>query len=259
MVLRNFNYRYNFYKTIGACMDKKELQQKYKIIETYYNKYLKKHDVKLPTLYRTSDMPSKDALVLIYLSENYPKTREVSKEELTKFIKKFYPDTNDVQQARHLSMQKGWYIVSGTRGDAGISKGSYKLISLEKPYPGYCQERREGFRGDFESIKKKYDYRCATCGSKEGTEHLFRKGVIVQLQEGHMNPAMPLEEGNIIPQCQICNRPDRNKWVFDKTGRVIAVAITPDGIRIVKEFLKNSTSDIRIEIMNYLKSLSAKH
>ncbi len=69
-----------------------------------------------------------------------------------------------------------------------------------------------------------------------------------------MNPARPLEEGNIIPQCQICNRPDRNRWVFDKTGRVIAVAISKDGIRVVKEFLKNATKEMRTEIATFLKS-----
>ena len=124
-------------------MDKKELEQKYKIIENYYNKYLIQYNVKLPALYKKPNEFSKDALVLIYLSEDYPNTKEVSKEKLTKFIKKFYQDTNDVQQARHLSMQKGWYIASGTRGDIDVSKGAYKRITLEKPYPAYCNERRK--------------------------------------------------------------------------------------------------------------------
>lgn len=240
-------------------MNRDDIINSYQIIVNYYNKYLKDFGVKLPALYNNKNNISKDALVLIYLFQGYPKTKEVTKEELTKFMKMFYPDTNDVQQARHLSMQKGWYIASGTRGDAGVKKNSYKLISLEKPYPAYSNNRREGFKGDFESIKKEYNYRCATCGSKEGEEHLFRKGVKVQLQEGHMNPAKPLQEGNIIPQCQICNRPDRNKWVFDKTGRVIAVAVSKDGVRIVKEFLKNATVEIREEISDFLKSLNCKY
>ena len=118
--------------------------------------------------------------------------------------------------------------------------------------------RRKGFQGNFESIKKEYNYRCATCGSEEGKEHLFRKGVIVQIQEGHMNPAKPLQEGNIIPQCQICNRADRNRWVYDKTGRVIAVATTQDGVRIVKKFLKAANVEIQTDIFEYLKSLIKK-
>ncbi len=74
-----------------------------------------------------------------------------------------------------------------------------------------------------------------------------------------MNPSKPLEEGNIIPQCQICNRPDRNKWIFDKTGRVIAIAISKDGVRIVKEFLRSATKEIRLEISSFLSYLNSKH
>lgn len=239
-------------------MNKHEIETAYAIIKKYHEKYLKKHAVKLPKLYNDNGNYVKDSLVLIKLFEGYPNTKETSKEELTEFIRSFYPDVSDVQQARHLSMQKGWYIISGTRGDENVSKGSYKLKTLTEPYPAFAPKRREGFLGNFESIKKKYNYRCATCGSKEGAEHFFRKGIIVKLQEGHMNPANPLSEGNIIPQCQICNRPDRNKWIFDKTGRVIAVATTKDGIRIVKEFLRSATTSIRREIESFLNILLRK-
>ena len=238
-------------------MDREQIKKQYELIKKYHNKYLANHGIKLPELLSNGKYV-KDALVLVKLSEGYPNTKILSKEELTKFMREFYPDTIDVQQARHLSMQKGWYIASGTRGDSKIPCGSYKLITLESPYPAYSGERREGFKGDFDSIKKAYNYRCATCGSKEGEEHLFRKGVIVKLQEGHMNPALPLKEGNIIPQCQVCNRPDRNRWIYDKTGRVISIAISQDGVRIVKEFLKNATASIRMEIYEFLKNLIRK-
>lgn len=235
-------------------MDKATIKKQYDLIKEYHNEYLSEYGIKLPEL-MSGGKYVKDALVLIKLSEGYPNTKILSKEELTKFMREFYPDVIDVQQARHLSMQKGWYIASGTRGDANIPSGSYKLITLEKPYPAFCVDRREGFKGDFEAVKKAYNYRCATCGSKEGEEHLFRKGVIVHLQEGHMNPACQLKEGNIIPQCQVCNRPDRNRWIYDKTGRVIAVAVSQDGVRIVKEFLKNAPANIRMEIFEFLKEL----
>jgi hypothetical protein len=100
-----------------------------------------------------------------------------------------------------------------------------------------------------------YNYHCATCGSEEAKEHLFRKGVLVSLQKGHMNPNAPLIEGNIIPQCQICNRCDRNRWIYDKTGRVIEIAQTNDGIRVVKTFLNKSSSQVKSEILVFLKSL----
>ena len=47
----------------------------------------------------------------------------------------------------------------------------------------------------------------------------------VKLQQGHQDP---FEDGNdinnIIPQCNFCNRTYKNNFVFDKKGRVIAVA-----------------------------------
>ena len=39
-----------------------------------------------------------------------------------------------------------------------------------------------------------------------------------------MDPNKPLVAGNIIPQCQKCNRGDRNRWVYDNKGRVIKLA-----------------------------------
>jgi len=48
--------------------------------------------------------------------------------------------------------------------------------------------------------------------------------VRTQLQQAHRNPKQPLEGKNIIPQCQFCNRADRNYWVYDERGRVAGVA-----------------------------------
>ena len=39
-----------------------------------------------------------------------------------------------------------------------------------------------------------------------------------------MNPNKPLAPGNIIPQCEKCNRADRNNWVYDERGSVIKIA-----------------------------------
>ena len=182
----------------------------------------------MPKLKRGDDF-TKDALVLVFLARNYPNTSVVTKNELTQFIRQYYKDTNDVQQARHLAAQKGWYIISGTRGDNNsleLNSGEYKLISLEESYPDFTKERRE-YKEDgdyFESLKKQYGYCCATCGSEEGKPHKHWKNTTTVLQRGHMNPLKPLEEGNIIPQCDKCNTADRNYWVYDKKGRVIAIA-----------------------------------
>lgn len=208
-------------------MNDNKIKSQYKIIEEYYIKYLKLQNVKLPNL-KSGNKYTKDALTLIYLSQGYPNTKTVTKSELTRFIQKFYPDVNDVQQARHLAAQKGWFIASGTRNDniINIKPGEYKLISLEKPYPGFNgQKRIESFTGDYwENLKKSYDFRCATCGSKEGQPNYNWPETITKLQKGHMDPNRPLEEGNIIPQCQKCNQADRNCWIYDSKGRVIKIA-----------------------------------
>ena len=83
-----------------------EIKEIYEMIYEYHNKYLKQHGVKLPKLTDTKGNYTKDALVLVYLSQDYPKTKSVSKGELTQFIRQYYPDVADVQQARHLAAQK---------------------------------------------------------------------------------------------------------------------------------------------------------
>lgn len=234
-----------------------EIQKAYKFIKSYYIKYLKNKKVLLPELKNKKGKYTKDALTLIYLSQGYPKTKIISKQELTKFIKIFYPEVNDVQQGRHLGKQKGWYIISGTRNDlvgVEIPKGSYQLISLEEAHPSFIGDRRTGVQtNDFSSLKEQYNYRCATCGSKEGEYHFIRRGEIVNLQQGHMDPNKDLVSGNVIPQCQICNRADRNRWIYDATGRVIHVANTEDGFRVVKYFIDQATNETKEELLKYIK------
>lgn len=209
-------------------MNDDEIIKLYALIKQHHEKYLSKHGVILPSLKRDGEF-TKEALVLTYLAQGYPNTVKVSKDELTQFIRRFYPSVNDVQQARHLAAQKGWFILSGTRKDnesLELKAGEYWLKSLVEYYPGFTHERREFLAGDdyFDNLKKQYDYRCATCGSREGAPHRYWKKTITVLQKGHMDPSKPLEPGNIIPQCDKCNRPDRNYWIYDEKGRVIGIA-----------------------------------
>lgn len=227
-----------------------EIVKQYDLIFNYFNKFLKDCNVKLPNL-KINEKFTKDALTLVYLSQGYPNTKIVSKSELTRFIQNYYPDVNDVQQARHLGAQKGWYIISGTRNDnfSDIMPGQYKLITLESSYPGFTgQKRMEKISGDYwENLKASYDYRCATCGSKEGEPNYNWPETITKLQKGHMNPNLPLEEGNIIPQCEKCNRADRNYWIYDTKGRVVKIANA--------KVVDNCSDDIKIEIYKRLYKL----
>ena len=109
---------------------------------------------------------------------------------------------------------------------------------------------------DFEEIKKKYDYRCATFGSREGEPNYRYPGSIAKLQKAHRNPHVPLEGDNIIPQCQFCNRAARNNWVYDARGRVVGVVSAEP---ILKSLRKGwlpmpEVEKLRDEVSSYLRS-----
>lgn len=189
-------------------MEDKEIQHIYFILAEYHEKYLKSKGVQLPSLKKRSKGDNEtytiDGLVLVYLARNYPHTTWVSKSDLTDFIRNFFPSINDVQSARHLAMQRGFYIVSSRRGNyypehKPPPKGShYLLVSLEEPHPAFYPNKRDlsGSLADyFEYIKKKYHNRCATCGSKEGKSNFRYPGSLMWLQKAHRNPKLPLQRG----------------------------------------------------------------
>lgn len=207
-------------------MNTEALKQQYALLRDFHSKFLKQLGVKLPKLQDAKGNFTKDALVLAYLSQGYPKTRAVSKKELTRFVRSFYPDTADVQQARHLAAQSGWWISSGTRDNivVHLRHGEYQLYTLEKAYPEFTCGHRLTETADWAKLKRQYGFRCATCGSEENKPHLNWPATRTKLQKAHMNPRRPLIAGNIIPQCSKCNRADRNYWVYDAKGRVVSIA-----------------------------------
>ena len=87
----------------------------YQEISSEYNQNLKKCNVIMPNLYKGVKYTI-SALVLIYLYDHIGQI--VSKQELTDFLRSMGYEINDMQQARHLAQQSGWYILSGTRGDS---------------------------------------------------------------------------------------------------------------------------------------------
>lgn len=204
--------------------NKTEIEKKYnKILEEYKNN-LEKYGVKMPKLYSNGNY-TLNSLVLIYLYTKLGKI--VSKLELTDYLRTMGFDINDVQQARHLAQQSGWYILSGTRGDyeckmLGIKSGEYMLKTINEPYPSYRKlKRTESLNAhSWDELKKIYNYRCATCGSKEGEANFLYPASVTTLQQGHKDPSKPLTISNTIPQCSFCNRASRNYFVFDNKGRV---------------------------------------
>ncbi|MDW8057222.1 MAG: hypothetical protein RMJ57_02990 [Bacteroidia bacterium] len=90
---------------------------------------------------------------------------------------------------------------------------------MEKPHPSFRPAKRteEISEGEFEQIKKEYNYRCATCGSEEGKENLRYPAQITQLQKAHRNPHKPvgisyLSASFVIEQTEI------NGYMTNKDG-----------------------------------------
>lgn len=226
-----------------------ELKKYYDELSEYHEKYLKKYGVKLPRL-KSRGKYTKDALVLIYLYKNFEKP--ITKEDLTNFLGNYGERPNDVQQARHLGQQKGWYIISGQRHDKecdeyNVEPGSYALISVKEYYPNFTNLKRmnELTSDEWESIKKAYNYRCATCGSKENELNFHYPNHKTKLQKGHKDPRKPLTYNNIIPQCEDCNRQDRNNFVYNDKGRVIKIAYP--------NFVLRSDKKVKEEMYELLK------
>jgi len=199
---------------------------------------------KFPDFERSGKV-TKNALVLIIL---YLAFKSYSLERGSPWVMKSILNqltgSNDAQQPRHLT-RKGFKIISSDDYKdyqkytlpSGVvlpppppSKSPndfwYVLTDLKRGDPS--PHREIGVKAEeFEEIKKAYKYRCATCGAEEGKPHYnphYARKEIVKLQRAHMNPLKELKPGNIIPQCQFCNRAYRNWLVFDRNGRTIGVA-----------------------------------
>lgn len=152
---------------------------------------------------------------LLYLIKKI--NQVVSKEEITnEWFKLTNIQTNDFQSLRHLGTQDG-YDITNNRG--GIN--GYRLNSLESRM-GFIQDRRnvEISNEEWDKLKLEYDLKCATCGDKEGEPTRYDKTINCKLQMGHMNPRKGLTLDNIIPQCSICNSQYKDKFIFNKYGRV---------------------------------------
>jgi len=136
----------------------------------------------------------------------------------------------DAQTLRHMSNVQGFNARSrnGNMPDGSVLKpGQYALVDMLTTAPGWKNNRSEAVKtGDWEDIKKHYNYKCACCGSEEGKANNRKQGTITVLEKGHMDPHKPLGPGNMIPQCQICNKPYLDHVVFDKNGYVWAIADT---------------------------------
>jgi len=193
-------------------------------IEKLWEKYLKGYEdndlgncgVKLLTKPKSNTKITQNTFALLYLLKKSGEV--VSKEEITQAYHDFTGvKTNDFQACRHLATQCGYDI---TNSGGGIN--GYRLNGLNVR-EGFIPNRRkvEITAEGWEKIKNDYQYKCASCGDLEGhpTRYDIRK--ICKLAMGHMDPKKGLTEDNIIPQCLECNALYKDKFVFNKRGKVL--------------------------------------
>lgn len=130
----------------------------------------------------------------------------------------------DNQYGRHLRNTDGFSILQGGETFNNIQlkvrpEAEYVFTGFDTIDSKYYLGRRNEGIINFEECKKRFNYSCATCGSIEGQPHRFT-GKITLLEKGHMDPNLPLEQSNLIPQCDYCNKKYKNRFIFDEYGQI---------------------------------------
>jgi len=220
----------------------------YSEINQLWEKNLKPKGVKKPSGFDTHG-----CYQLIYLYCNLKKT--VHKDEVQKWIRdNFIPTVGDTQ-IRHLGAQHGFNFFKGGEVDpegniiSGGKRSGYGVLwDLENVCPHWKQHRVDVIKSDdWESIKRFYDFRCATCGSKEGERNFKNRSLITNLQKGHMNneKGSDMSSGNIIPQCIECNQAYRDKVNFNEKGMISSLSSI--------ELVAKSSKEMRQKILDFLR------
>lgn len=214
-------------------------------IKNKYDENLKQYGVKQ----KADDSFAMYQLIYLY---KY-KGKAVHKDVVAKFVQDHFENATNDQQVRHLGSQDGYNVYNRYEDVNGekVPSGYNLLIDLDYPKRDFmARALRRNITmnsSDFEELKRAWNYRCATCGAKEGEPHKV-SGAIVKLQQGHKDPNKPLEQGNTIPQCQYCNRDYyKDNFVFDDNGYPskinnpnFVLRSTDDVKRRMKQVLENN-------------------
>lgn len=202
--------------------------QRIRIIRAAYDaicdKVRKNSLVKLPNLVNAQGTQyTVLGLCLVFFANHVGKIKK--KHELMAFLRKHGCKTTD-PQPRHLGMQCGLdFLIMGSmhpRTKKILKAGEYCLWSLGKPHPNAANQHRRHISNDaFAIIKRKYNSRCACCGSQEGHPNFKNPRVMTTLEKGHMDPRKPIDiQTNCIPICGVCNKVYKNRVVFTQRGFV---------------------------------------
>ncbi|MDA7982541.1 MAG: hypothetical protein MPJ79_00190 [Alphaproteobacteria bacterium] len=217
---------------------KAALKKAWRRAEKIHTDHLKQHGVKLPK--RETGKGCQLAILFHYFG------KEVDKNRISEILRRHFPNLAPDQQVRHLK-RDGWNIEG-----AG---GKHKIADPKVPHPNFINnlKNRTGnlANADFDTLKKAFKNCCATCGAKEGGEHpKYRGDPAVELQKGHCDPHKKLTVGNTIPQCQYCNLAYGDDFVFERDGRVKAVAsIGP---------VRRASKSVQDEIRKFLKTNASR-
>lgn len=192
----------------------KELQDAWEELQEIHKKYLLEYDVAIPRASRYNETAK-----AVWLAVLWHYKEDVHKDKISEVVRRDMKNVATDQQVRHLK-RDGW--------DIGNKPGIHCLNPYKPSAEFATMDRQRRMRleaSNFEDLKKAFGYRCASCGAKEGKTNPRYGNDIVQLQQGHKDPAGSGNKmDNIIPQCQFCNRAYRDDFTFDEKGRVRAVA-----------------------------------
>ena len=193
-----------------------DLQKAWEDLQRLHKTHLAKHGVRLPDVERYDE--HQHALWLAVL--RHFQDQDVDKNFMSQVAARDMPHLSPDQQVRHLK-RAGWEI-------EGSKAGWHKLNPFRPSSEFLNTEAAKRVRleaGSFADLKAAFGHRCATCGAQEGEPDPRYGTQPVALQQGHQDPRKAGDDtGNIIPQCQFCNRAYRDDFVFDDKGRVNAVA-----------------------------------
>ena len=188
------------------------VQQIYNQLKKEYNKEI---GLKLPNL-KLNNKRVASGYTLVYLYANIGKW--CSRADITSFLSKKGFVVTDLSEVRKLYNSNGWYIEN--------KKGAgYKLVNVTETNPGFIPNKRvvTFINKEWVDLKNKYDNKCASCGAKDNQNHPQHPTRITKLERGHCVPGMDMSLGNIIPQCQFCNRAVIDKFIFSKSGSILTI------------------------------------
>lgn len=128
-----------------------------------------------------------------------------------------------------------------------VPHGYFYLYNISENHPkaDIKKDFRQNFltQSEWNKIKEKFHYRCASCGKKEGS--LDQDGKIIKLQKGHKNPNRPLVSTNVIPQCAKCNQSAQNFYIFNEKGNIHAINNA--------SVIKKSSKEVKYKIYQIIK------